>query len=113
MLNVCNTCILNTWLALMHANPMPDRQYLSVVPIEPFASLTDRESEVLHLLAGGATNANIARALGLAEGTVRNVVARITVKLGVADRTQAALLAFHAAWGIRYRLSSSHGVSDC
>ena len=61
-----------------------------------FTSLTTRELEVLRLLSTGATNAQMARSLELCEGTIRNVVARLTVKLGVADRTQAALLGFRA-----------------
>ena len=54
--------------------------------------LTDRESDVLALLAEGASNAQIARALGLSVKTVQNYVSRILDKLQVADRTQAALL---------------------
>ena len=38
----------------------------------------------------------IAQALRLSEGTIRNAIARITIKLGVVDRTQAALLAYHS-----------------
>jgi DNA-binding NarL/FixJ family response regulator len=54
--------------------------------------LTGRESDVLALLAEGASNAQIARALGLSVKTVQNYVSRILDKLQVADRTQAALL---------------------
>lgn len=56
-------------------------------------SLTDREREILGLLGRGLTNADIARHLHVAEGTVRNHVSAILGKLNVADRTQAALLA--------------------
>lgn len=55
--------------------------------------LTDREADVLHLLAKGMTNAEIAAALSLSEGTVRNHVSAILDKLGVSDRTQAAVVA--------------------
>ena len=55
--------------------------------------LTDREREVLTLLAEGSSNAQIARALGLSLKTVQNYVSRILDKLQVADRTQAALQA--------------------
>ena len=55
--------------------------------------LTDREREVLALLAEGSSNAQIARALGLSLKTVQNYVSRILDKLQVADRTQAALQA--------------------
>jgi DNA-binding NarL/FixJ family response regulator len=53
--------------------------------------LTDRERDVLELLAEGASNAQIARRLGLSLKTVQNYVSRILDKLQVADRTQAAL----------------------
>jgi DNA-binding NarL/FixJ family response regulator len=66
-------------------------------PVAPQAAsatdLSEREREVLQLLAQGLSNADIARRLYLSEGTVRNYVSTIFVKLGVADRTQAALLA--------------------
>ncbi len=55
--------------------------------------LSEREIEVLNLLAQGATNRQIAAQLFLAEGTVKNYVSTILDKLGVDDRTQAALRA--------------------
>jgi DNA-binding NarL/FixJ family response regulator len=55
--------------------------------------LTEREREVLSLLAQGASNAHIARSLGLSLKTVQNYVSRILDKLQVADRSQAALRA--------------------
>lgn len=55
-------------------------------------ALTERENEVLAALAEGASNAQIARRLGLSVKTVQNHVSRILDKLQVADRTQAALL---------------------
>lgn len=58
----------------------------------PGDDLTDREREVLSLIAEGASNAQIARTLGLSVKTVQNYVSRILDKLQVADRTQAALL---------------------
>ena len=67
--------------------------------VAPFESLTTREFEILQLLASGATNAQMARRLTLSEGTIRNVIARLTCKLGVADRTQAALLGCRAGLG--------------
>jgi DNA-binding NarL/FixJ family response regulator len=56
-------------------------------------SLSERELDVLRLLARGMTNADIARQLYLSEGTVRNYVSAILSKLDVSDRTQAAVLA--------------------
>ena len=55
--------------------------------------LTQREIEVLHLLATGLSNEGISKKLFLSEGTVRNHVSSIVDKLGVSDRTQAAILA--------------------
>ncbi len=55
--------------------------------------LTERELEVLELLARGLSNADIAGHLFLSEGTIRNYVSSILTKLNVADRTQAAVLA--------------------
>jgi DNA-binding NarL/FixJ family response regulator len=55
--------------------------------------LSEREMDVLRLLARGLSNAEIANRLYLSPGTVRNYVSAILSKLGVADRTQAAVLA--------------------
>jgi len=56
-------------------------------------ALSERERDVLSLLAQGLSNEDIARRLCLSKGTVRNYVSAILDKLGVADRTQAAVLA--------------------
>ena len=65
------------------------------VPTEPspFADLTEREHDVLRLIAQGHNNKEIAASLYLSEGTVKGYVSAILRKLGVDDRTQAALLA--------------------
>ncbi len=55
--------------------------------------LSERELEILQLLAKGLTNAEIADRLYLTRGTVRNYVSAILAKLRVEDRTQAALIA--------------------
>lgn len=55
--------------------------------------LNERELAVLKLLARGFSNADIAQRLYLSEGTIKNYVSSILDKLGVSDRTQAALLA--------------------
>jgi DNA-binding NarL/FixJ family response regulator len=55
--------------------------------------LSEREMDILRLLALGLTNAEIAGRLYLTSGTVRNYVSAILAKLGVEDRTQAALMA--------------------
>jgi DNA-binding NarL/FixJ family response regulator len=67
-------------------DPQPRQQPL-VVP------LSERELEVVRLLAEGLSNREIAGALFLAEGTVKNHVTNVLGKLGVRDRTQAALRA--------------------
>lgn len=56
-------------------------------------TLSTREREVLSLLADGLSNADIAKELFLSEGTVRNYVSSLFIKLGVSDRTQAAVIA--------------------
>jgi DNA-binding NarL/FixJ family response regulator len=61
--------------------------------------LTEREVDVLRLLARGLTNADIATKLYLSEGTVRNHVSAIYTKLDVDDRTQAAILALRHGLG--------------
>lgn len=57
------------------------------------ADLTERERDILRLLARGRSNEQIAGALHLSIGTVRNYVSTLFSKLDVADRTQAALMA--------------------
>jgi len=69
-------------------------------PADPLAALSDREREVLCLIAGGLSNKEIGAALALAEVTVKGYVSTMLSKLGVLDRTQAALLA------VRYGLVS-------
>jgi len=56
-------------------------------------ALTPREREVLKLMTSGISNCEIAEALRLSEGTVRNHVSNILSKLGVSDRTRAVLRA--------------------
>lgn len=53
--------------------------------------LTERETEILRLMAGGHTNREIGEALHIAEGTVKNHISNILAKLGVRDRTRAVL----------------------
>ena len=67
----------------MRAKPAPD-------PVEP---LTERERDVLRLVARGMSNKEIAYELGIAEGTARTYVSNILGKLELTSRTQAALYA--------------------
>jgi DNA-binding NarL/FixJ family response regulator len=69
----------------------PKRQTPDLLP--PWTKLSGREIEVLKQLAAGKSNKEIGVALNLAEGTVKNHLSNIFGKLGVLDRTQAALLA--------------------
>lgn len=63
---------------------------------EAIRALTDREQEVLALLAEGASNAEIATRLHLVEGTVKGHVSAILIKLAVRNRVEAAVLAHRA-----------------
>ncbi|MDX3238102.1 response regulator transcription factor [Streptomyces sp. ME03-5709C] len=63
-------------------------------------SLTDREREVLSLIAEGRSNREIARALVLSEKTVKTHVSNILMKLDLSDRTQAAL------WAVRHGIGA-------
>ncbi len=64
------------------------------VSLEQPDPLTERETEILRLMAGGFSNKEIANSLRVAEGTVKNHVSNILSKLGVRDRTRAVLKAF-------------------
>ena len=65
----------------------------------PAPELSDREREVLVEVAGGRSNKEIAHRLGITEKTVKTHLTRIFERIGVADRTQAAV------WAVR------HGVA--
>jgi DNA-binding NarL/FixJ family response regulator len=61
-------------------------------------SLSERELEVLKLVASGASNREIAKKLYITEGTVKNHISNVLRKLGFRDRTQAALYAVEHGW---------------
>jgi DNA-binding NarL/FixJ family response regulator len=63
-------------------------------PAAPLPGVTDREREVLELVARGLSNQEISRALFLSEATVKTYVSRLLAKLDVRDRVQLAVLAY-------------------
>jgi len=73
---------------------------------DPFSDLTERERDILKTLARGYSNKEIAHELVLTETTVKGYVSTVLNKLGVADRTQAALLA------VRYGLVGMNELPD-
>ncbi|MEU7455755.1 response regulator transcription factor [Streptosporangium roseum] len=76
------------------------RRFLTTGPESgPFPELTQREREILDLLASGKSNAEIARRLFLSQKTVKNHLTSIFAKLQVADRTQAVVRARRAGLG--------------
>jgi DNA-binding NarL/FixJ family response regulator len=60
--------------------------------------LTTRELEVLRMMTGGHSNREIAEALHVAEGTIKNHVSNILSKMGVRDRTRAVLKALEQGY---------------
>lgn len=66
--------------------------------MEIFQPLTDREMEILRLIARGMSNKEIARALTISQQTVKNHMTAILRKLAVNDRTQAAVYALRRGW---------------
>ncbi len=79
----------------------PEAQRILMRPPErsPLAELTPRERSVLERIARGRSNRQIALELGLTEGTVKGYVSIVLDKLGVQDRTSAALLAARLGLG--------------
>ena len=85
---------LERWLELKTEGAL--RSYSD--PGEPFHPLSKREMEVLSYLTRGMSNKEIANLLGISHQTVKNHVTSILRKLGVEDRTQAAVYALKRGW---------------
>jgi DNA-binding NarL/FixJ family response regulator len=82
--------VLDEFRRIGDAAPPP---YKPDEPEDETASLTDKESKVLQLIAEGKSNKQIAAMLFLAEGTVKNYVSRIMEKLHAGSRTELAVIA--------------------
>jgi DNA-binding NarL/FixJ family response regulator len=72
---------------------LAERRTTTASVVEP---LTEREIQVVRLMAGGYSNGEIAHALGVAEGTIKNHVSNILAKFAARDRTRAVLKALEA-----------------
>ena len=79
--------------ALTSATRPVEKTISSPAANDDLSALTEREIEVLRLIATGATNREIAQELVISEGTVKNHVSNILAGLGLRDRTQAAIYA--------------------
>ncbi len=71
-----------------------EKMHNTFVSLDQPDPLTERETEILRLMAGGYSNREIANSLHITEGTIKNHVSNILSKLGVRDRTRAVLKAF-------------------
>ena len=99
-----NRCIINDeimtrsqafrWLV----NEIDDMAIVGDSPDDMFAPLSPREMEILRAITKGASNKEIAHLLGISRQTVKNHMSSVLKKLGVEDRTQAAVMALRRGW---------------
>lgn len=100
--NIMDTRGLNNWVE--EQTEAAVRPYSD--PGEPFHPLSGREMEVLECVTLGMSNKEIASTLGISHQTVKNHVTAILRKLGVDDRTQAAVYALRRGWVRLYKGNS-------
>ena len=81
----------------LSARPEPDGPQNKPLRGAVFATLTDREYEVVEAVAEGLDNAEVAARLFMSEGTVRNHISAILAKLGLRNRTQVAVMYYRSA----------------
>lgn len=92
--DVLDEASIEKWVSLLSDNAL--RSYSD--PGEPFQPLSSREMEVLSYITQGKSNKEIAAVLGISHQTVKNHVTSILRKLGVEDRTQAAIYSLRRGW---------------
>ncbi|HMN31529.1 MAG TPA: response regulator transcription factor, partial [Caldilineaceae bacterium] len=78
---------------------------------ELFAPLSAREMEILTYIIQGLSNKEIARGLKISQQTVKNHISNLLRKVGVEDRTQAAVLALRRGW-VRLEMTSRRDVGS-
>jgi DNA-binding NarL/FixJ family response regulator len=96
---VINSTVMNKvdafrWLLKELENFSPDKD----ASLEMFAPLSPREMEILTFVTRGSSNKEIAYELNISQQTVKNHISNMLRKLGVEDRTQAAVLALRRGW---------------
>lgn len=92
--DVLDEASIEKWVSLLSDSAL--RSYSD--PGEPFQPLSGREMEVLSYITQGKSNKEIAAILGISHQTVKNHVTSILRKLGVEDRTQAAIYSLRRGW---------------
>ena len=99
---ILNESSIEQWLSMISESAL--RSYSD--PGDPFQPLSSREMEVLSYITQGKSNKEIAALLGISHQTVKNHVTSILRKLGVEDRTQAAIYSLRRGWVRLYQNGS-------
>jgi DNA-binding NarL/FixJ family response regulator len=99
---ILNEASIEQWLSMISESAL--RSYSD--PGDPFQPLSSREMEVLSYITQGKSNKEIAALLGISHQTVKNHVTSILRKLGVEDRTQAAIYSLRRGWVRLYQNGS-------